>query len=125
MNASRLRYLAERIEHRGEASFGMSSYQTCIAGWACATWPLEFKESDSFEAPDKWASARDILGLTDEQADSLFLGQWSSSFDDDMNKVTARDAVVRLRGLAMLATLEENTPKISESRVEAPASNVV
>ena len=153
MNTKRLRELATRIETRkvDDPFFSMAHYATfagssapielekvgpvtCldIAGWACYAWKdavdctLYRGEAARFDEPFYWAHGRDLLGLTDREADSLFLGQWTST---PMEQITREQAVQRLRGLAFLqedraARTKRMQSKNSETTQQEPTSQV-
>jgi hypothetical protein len=84
----------------------------CVAGWAVTvldsdgkrhTTPLSASALSVAYNSVVWQRGRDRLGLTEEQADWLFLGRWHKSSRTDGVKIgliTPAEAVAELRRLA-------------------------
>ncbi len=121
MNVQRLRAVADAIERRNDSQpkFSMAraaielgqvnppdtaladigaNTALSIEGWTCYLYKAECKLEKNLW-PFYWGHGRDILELTDQQADSLFLGQWTAT---PAEEIAAPQAVQRLRGLANL-----------------------
>ncbi len=123
MIVSKLHLLASAIESRSvdQPGFDMKRYAVergtlnppdtplrdvgcntflCLAGWTCWLFKSEVDLTKNYRSGEfYWKHARDILDMTDAEADSLFLGGWT---DGPLDDITAVRAVQRLRSLAAM-----------------------
>lgn len=104
MNTERILHIADLIEKLEPQQFDMSDYVTenecgavaCIAGWTYLTYgPGEY-------SAEVHLSAAEHLGLNRNQADELFIPDYSNLFDSltDWDSITPAHAAQTLRKLA-------------------------